>query len=77
MLMEAPTIIPTLTVREAAAHLGVSRKTVYLWTKGKNPKIHATKDVCNQVRIPYHEVIRILEERRGLRLLEEEGESMS
>lgn len=53
--------IPGLTVRELAAHLGVRRETVYAWIRER--KIDATLDVTGQMRIPYLQAAKIIEER--------------
>jgi len=52
---------PMYTVREVAAYLGAARETVYQWIQ--DDRVFADRDVCNQVRIPYPELRRLLRER--------------
>ncbi len=56
--------MPSFGVRESAAYLGVRRETVYAWIR--KGKVDATLDVCNQWKIPYQELRRLILERESL-----------
>jgi excisionase family DNA binding protein len=53
--------IPGFTVKESSKYLGVRRENVYAWIR--EGKVNAEIDICNQYRIPYAELHRILQER--------------
>jgi excisionase family DNA binding protein len=53
--------MPSFTVREAAKLLGVRRETVYWYIN--HGRVAAKRDVCNQWRIPYQELHRLVKER--------------
>jgi excisionase family DNA binding protein len=55
--------MPMFTVRESARRLGVSREVVYWWIR--EGKVDAVNDECGQLRIPYQELRRLMQEREG------------
>ncbi len=55
--------MPMFGVREAAAYLGVRRETVYAWIR--DGKVAAQLDVCNQYKVPYQELHRLLAQRES------------
>jgi excisionase family DNA binding protein len=53
--------MPGFTVKESSKYLNLRRETVYQWIR--EGSVNAEIDVCNQYRIPYAELHRLLKER--------------
>jgi excisionase family DNA binding protein len=55
--------MPGFTVKESSKYLNLRRETVYQWIR--DGSVAAEIDVCNQYRIPYAELHRLLQKRES------------